>query len=410
MPKVSYLKKKMIKKDLSEIKKYMKLESTMLQIGEIYNIYLKKNDGVIVHKELAHFHSLDSDTQELYLKNFKKVLSGALDVKLFELDFMNLEDESNTQKLLYKAVDTKEKSEFMNNIDNFAQKIAENFPYESDIVITFAKCEYWKGSSKRRKEADEAIDDNVTAFNFLIGVINKIEHPKKALQFDYEDKAFRVNSINDAIINLSSPIEGLMFPTFNDNYSDVNHLMYYSNKPKEINPNFLQLALNCKWKSTGEEEKNSFDNILKAMAPEGIKTEVIQSVYEKLLNKIEVEQDVVVNLKDIKEVFEESGIDIKDIGALENAYNENVGDLNHEFKVSNIVPALNTKSIKITSEIANINISPSALKHIKQVKDINGNTCLLIKLEQTAEINGIELETESFSLIGNAEVAMDIDN
>lgn len=397
----------MIKKDLSEIKKYMKLDSTMLQIREIYNIYVKKDNSMLVHKELAFFDSLDFDTQELYLKNFKKVVGGSLDVKLFELDFINIENESSTQKLLYDTIKAKDKDTFTDNINNFAQKVATNFPYEKDVVITIAKCEYWKGSSKRRKEADEALDDNVTGFNFLIGVINKIEHPKKSLKFDSEDKAFRVNSIDDAIINLNAPIDGFMFPAFNNNYADVNHIMYFNNKPKEINPNYIQTVLNCKWTCTGEEEKTSFDNIIKAMSPEGVKTEIIQSVYEKLLNKIQDEDDISVNFDDIKTIFVESGIEIKDISLLESAYNDNVGNMNHEFKVSNIVPTLNTKSIKITSEIANINISPSALNHIKQIKDINGNTCLLIKIPNKAEINGIELETESFSLIDTREVAID---
>lgn len=397
----------MIKKDLSEIKKYMKLDSTMLQIREIYNIYVKKDNSMLVHKELAFFDSLDFDTQELYLKNFKKVVSGTLDVKLFELDFINIENENSTQKLLYDTIKTNDKEILTDNLNNFAQKIAANFPYEKDVVITIAKCEYWKGSSKRRKEADEAIDDNVTAFNFLIGVINKIEHPKKALKFDSEDKAFRVNSIDDAIINLNAPIDGFMFPAFNNNCADVNHIMYFNNKPKEINPNYIQTVLNCRWTCTGEEEKTSFDNIIKAVSPEGVKTEVIQSVYEKLLNKIQDEDDVSVDFNDIKTIFLESGIEIKDISLLESAYNDNVGSMNHEFKISNIVPTLNTKSIKITSEIASVSVSPSALNNIKQIRDINGNTCLLIKIPNKAEINGIELETESFSIIDNREVAID---
>lgn len=400
----------MIKKDLSEIKKYMKLDSTMLQIKEIYNIYVKKDNGVIVHKELANFNSLDCDTQELYLKNFKKVIGGALDVKLFELDFINLENENNNQILLYNALKAKEKVNFINNIDSFTEKISENFPYEKDIVITFANCEYWKGSSKRKKEADEAIDDKVTAFNFLIGVINKIEHPKKAIKFDYEDKSFRVNSMNDAIVNLNSPIDGFMFPAFNDNCADVNHIMYYNSKPKDINPNYIQTVLNCRWTWTGEEEKDCFDNIIKSISPDGVKTEVIQSVYEKLLNKTIDESDATASYKEIKEIFTESGLELKDTSLLESIYTDQAGDLSHEFKISNIVPPLNTQSIKITSEIANITISPSSLNHVKQIKDMNGNTCLLIKIPNSAEINGIELETESFSLIDNREVAMDINS
>ena len=77
----------MNKKDLADLRKEFKLNSYMMPIKEIYSVYLKKDNGEIITKELNHFEMMDMEKRELYLNNFKKVLTGTIDAKIFELDF-----------------------------------------------------------------------------------------------------------------------------------------------------------------------------------------------------------------------------------------------------------------------------------------------------------------------------------
>jgi hypothetical protein len=389
----------MIKKDLADMRKHMKLESTMLQFGEIYNIYLKKDNLEIIHKEVKHFNSLDEETQELYIKNFKKLLSGAMDTKLFQLDFKEIEIENHSQKLLSSALENKSKEEELLYLDELVNKLAANYKYENDIVITFIRGQYWKGAKKRSIEADEAMDDNVFAFNFFIGSINKIEYPKKALQFDYINREFRTNSALDALVNLNSPLDGFMFPCFNNNCTDVNHIMYYSGRTNEVNMDFIEEVLNCSLKITAAEEKSSFNSIIREVVGDAINPETMQTIYEKIASKAEEVEEgevPVVTMKDIQNVLEYSGVEEKDIEKLEKVYEETIGSTSFDFKVDNILPDLNSKSVKIESETANISIAPSALGKIKQVRDKHGRKCLLIELDEDIEINGIKIKDTDF--------------
>ncbi|WP_139904691.1 DUF4317 domain-containing protein [Clostridium thermarum] len=389
----------MIKKDLADMRKHMKPESTMLQFGEIYNIYLKKDNLEIIHKEVKHFNALDEETQELYIKNFKKLLSGALDTKLFELDFKDVEIENHSQGLLYSALESKSKEEELLYLDEIVNKLAANYKYDSDIVITFVRGQYWKGAKKRSIEADEAVDDNVFAFNFFIGSINKIEYPKKALQFDYINREFRTNSTLDAVINLKSPLDGFMFPCFNNNCTDVNHILYYTGRTNEVNMDFIEEVLNCSLKITAAEEKSSFNAIIKEVVGDAIAPETMQSIYEKIASKAEqVEEGEVplVTIKDVQNVLEYSGIEEKDIEKLEKVYEETIGSTSFDFKIDNILPDLKSKSVKIESETANISIAPNALSKIKQVRDKHGRKCLLIELNEDIEINGIKIKVTDF--------------
>ena len=83
----------MNKSDLAGIRKEFKLENELLKVGQIYSVYLKKDNQAIIHSQLEYFDRMDNEKQELYLKNFKKILSGALDTRLFELDFAHTDNE-----------------------------------------------------------------------------------------------------------------------------------------------------------------------------------------------------------------------------------------------------------------------------------------------------------------------------
>ncbi|NLP27906.1 MAG: DUF4317 family protein [Clostridia bacterium] len=389
----------MIKKDLAEMRKHMKIGSTMLQFNDLYSIYLKKDNLEIIHKEVKNINMLDEESQELYIKNFKKILAGALDTKLFQLDFSDTDNEDNSQKLLYTALESEDEEEKFLSLDTIVNKLANNYNYDNDIVITFVYGEYWKGAKRRSIEADEAEDDSVYSFKFIIGSINKVEYPKKAIQFDYINKEFRTNSSLDAIINLNSPMDGFMFPCFNNNYSDVNHVMYYSGKNNEVNLGFIEEVLNGTIKITAAEEKKCFNAIIKEVVGEEIEPETMQTIYENIViqgEEIEEGEEAVLSIKDVKRVLASSGIEEENIEKLEEAYEGTIGNTNFDFKVDNILPDLKSKSVKIESENANISIAPNALGKIKQVRNKHGKKCLLIELDEDIEINGFKIKGSDF--------------
>lgn len=392
----------MNKKEIASMKKEFKLGSVMLNIKEIYSVYLKKDNGEIIHSEFSYFDKMEEEKQELYLNNFKKVLSGTIDTKLFQLNFENLEGvKENSQEFLCNLLEASEEQIdlFKENADNLVEKIYNNCNYDTDIVITLIKGEYWKAKKKLREEADESIDDYVQALRFTMGSINKIDAPKSALKFDYKAKEFKANSSLESVINLNNPIEGFMFPNFNGGYEDVNNIIYYTSKAKAINTSFVKDVLNCNLVLTAEDEKENFINILNAAADEQITPAIMQEIYEKLYIKSEDEDEeeiaATLDIKDLKRILSESGIESTD--NLENAFEEIVGAENYDFKIRNIIPDFNAKSVKITNSTSNITVMPKDLSTIKQVKNKEGKKYLMIEIEEDVVINGVKVKTEELN-------------
>lgn len=389
----------MNKKELSGIRKEFKLDSGMMKIQEIYSVYLKKDNVQIdyepvIHSEFDFFDRMDMDKKELFLGNFKKVLTGAIDTKIFELDFQNTQEENDTQKILSNALKVSNKDEVQNYLNDFIKKIADNYKYETDVVVTFIKAEYWLGSSHRNTEADESIDDAVQSFNFILSSVNKIDIPKRTLKYDYNDKEFKANSVLDSVINLNSPLEGFMFPSLSNGYSDINKILYYASKPKELNVAFIDKVLNCEFKFTAEDEKNCFGDILKSIIGDTIKPELMQDIYvniHELAEQAEEGECPTLGISDIKNILSNCGAE--SIYDIDTAFEETCG-IKYDFKINNIMPEFNSKSIKITSEIANITLTPKDLNSVKQVKNKDGRRCLLIEIDEDIVIEGFTLETE----------------
>jgi hypothetical protein len=391
----------MNKKEIADIRKEFKLDSNMMKIQEIYTVYLKKDNVQIdfepvIHSEFDYFDRMDMDKKELFLGSFKKVLTGALDTKLFELNFQNLKEENNTQKLLGSALNSSNKGEIQDYINKVIEKITANYKYETDVVITFIKAEYWLGTSHKNMSAEQSIDDAMQSFNFILSSVNKIDIPKRTLKFDYTGKEFKANSVLDSVINLSSPLEGFMFPCLSNGYTDINKILYYASKPKDLNSTFIENVLDCSFKFTAEDEKNCFSDILKSIIGDKIKPDLMQDIYAniyELAQQTEEEDNPTLGISDVKNILNNCGVEI--ISDIETAFEETCGS-KYDFKINNIVPEFNSKSIKITSEVANIILTPKDLNSVKQVKNKDGRRCLLIEIDDDIVIEGFKLETEEF--------------
>lgn len=385
----------MNKKELAGLRKEFKLDTFKLNINELYNVYLKKDNGAIVHQELHYFDKLDEEMKELYLKNFKKVLTGAFDTKLFELKFQDTGYENSTQSILYNLNNSDVGEDIAENTNKIIEKLIQVYNYDTDVVVTFVKAEYMMNFNKKGAEYDEGGDDIVQAFKFLLCTINKIDVPKRALRFDFKQKEFNIDSPNDAVINLNAPVSGFVFPTISCGEPDINGVLFYNGKSGELNESFIEGVLNCEVRMDAETERETFQTILQNAIGDTIKPEMMQDIYERI-NEVSAACDEesgevpVVNIDHVKGILEDIGVG--STNELELAFDTYVGK-QYDFKVENIVPDFNSKSIKITSESANIMLTPKDLSSIRQVKDKNGRKCLLIELTDDVVIDGFKLET-----------------
>lgn len=75
------------KKDIANFRRQLKLNNDLLTMKDIFHVYVMKESSDIYHWESTPFGMLEQEQQELFIDGFKKVLTGQLDEKLFEIKF-----------------------------------------------------------------------------------------------------------------------------------------------------------------------------------------------------------------------------------------------------------------------------------------------------------------------------------
>ncbi|MGY4690992.1 DUF4317 domain-containing protein [Salibacterium sp. K-3] len=387
----------MDKKDIAGIRRQFKMDNDLLKISDIFNVYIMKETTEIYHHQSQPFEMLTEEQQELFMDNFKKVLTGQLDEKLFELKFKR-DAENSSQLILHKGLLSSDTEDWKEQMLHMTQKMIEDHPSEKDIVITFIRAEYLKPTKRRNDETEESDRDAVYSNPFILCSMNKTEDPKKEMQFDYIEKEFKYKIETDPVIDLNHPISGFLFPSIKDGTSDVNHVLYAAGKANEPDYRFIEEVLNGEEIKTAKEDKAVFEEVIKDVVGEQVTPATLANVYGEINRVVEEnEEDTppTLDYKDVGNVLKQSGEQV-DPEYVKTAFQRAADNETHELKASSIVPKYNSKSIKINTKIANISISPQDLEYVRQV-NYQGKRCIMIEVDEDAEVDGFKMLPQAFN-------------
>ncbi|WP_438448064.1 DUF4317 domain-containing protein [Gorillibacterium sp. sgz5001074] len=386
----------MIKKEVAHIRKQFKLDHDLLKVFDILNVYITKDSNEIYHYECQPFALVDREKQELYMGNFKKLLTGELDQKLFELKFQEQAEEPS-RVLLHQGLVTGDTEEWMNLMLVLVEKMLANQKYERDTVVTFVRGQYFRPTKIRNEEAEESEKDEMFAHPFILCSVNSTEQQRKSIIFDYVEREFKYNVIVDPIIKLSMPEQGFFYPSVTDHYSDVNRILYCVGKANEPNHLFIEQVLNAEKTVTAQEERVIFEEIVKEVVGEQLDAATIAHVYEEIHQVIETHDEEAppkLDYKDVARLLTTSGVEDVTTERVERAFQAVVDDKNYEMKASSVIPKFTSKSIKIETKVATISVSPQDLRYVKQV-NYQGKRCIMIEVDEDVVIEGFTLNTET---------------
>ena len=325
-------------------------------------------------------------------------------MKLFEVRFSPTEEgqRNHTQQLLYAGLHTTAADDWKKEMQLIAEKMIEDVQYEKDLVITFIRGNYFKPTQKNLEEREMRETDETYTTPFILCSMNHTELPKPSLVFDFLGREFKSSEMADPIVKLASPIGGFLFPCFTDNAADVNHILYAAGKANKPDYAFIENVLNGEEIMTAEDDKAVFEEIVKHVVGDEVHTQTLANVYDELhrmtLAEEEDEDEEYIPLLDPKEmerVLKASGVENVDAEKVQEAYQTIVDDESYELNASHVVPNYTTKSIKISTKVANISISPQDLKYVKQVNH-NDKRYLMIEVEEDTMVEGFTLLEELF--------------
>ncbi len=152
----------MNKKEISEIRKLFTPESSV--ITRICGCYID-GEKEIKCKTKEAFHSLSEEEAFKYFEIFKHSMSGTLGKNLLNLEFpLEQEMEGGTQEFLLKLRNSKLEDDGL--LDEFYNKIIENYEYPSNYYVTLIHAVY--DVPGKSTAGDEMFDASDEVYDYML--------------------------------------------------------------------------------------------------------------------------------------------------------------------------------------------------------------------------------------------------
>jgi hypothetical protein len=388
----------MNKKDLSAFRRQFKTDSYSLKINHLYTAYIKKDNKNLLYAELCSFERKSEAEQEIYLAGFKKLLTGGLNSKIFELPFDDSTPNNEGQAFCRRLL-TARGEDFAECCNAYIERLSSCYTYDTDIVVSFAGGKYNKPAGRKSRKGEETsldgIDDTSFGYEFILCSVSRADDSRRGIYYSAAADRFELSSALNKELNIPAPVDGFVYPAIGDFGPDVNKLLYYTAKANVRNDALLESVLNCRLDLTARDERERFDTLLRLVSGGKIKPEVLKTISGAVSEKLETYKEdgetVTLDASELRGIFAESGIE--DLSGFEEAFCE-AAEEGYVFRAESLVGG-SARSVRISTGISDISVELENLISVRQVINARGRKCLEIELGDDAEINGIPLETEN---------------
>ena len=372
----------MNKKEVAEIRRQYVPERCT--ISRICGCYVDAEKNIKTTMKEA-FLSLPEDDAFKYFTIFKKTLSGTVGRNLVNLDFpLEEEHEGGHQEFLLKLRNSKLKDDAL--VEEFYNRIIDTFPFGENYYIILIHVAYdVPGKATDGTEMYYA-SDNV--FEYLLCSLCPVHLSKPGLGYN-EAKNCIENRIQDWIVD--QPMKGFLFPAFNDRYTDIHSMLYYTKNATDLQEDFLKNMFGCtRIPLDADSQKETFNCLIADTLGTDCDYSVVKNIHEILNEKIEEFKDspepLELGKQDVRRLFEDSGVPDSRMEDFDQCYDEGVGEQT-TFLATNIA---SSRKFNIETPDVVVKVNPEAADLV-ETRIIDGRQCLVIAINEHVEVNGISI-------------------
>lgn len=372
----------MNKKEVAEIRRQYVPERCT--ISRICGCYVDAEKNIKTTMKEA-FLSLPEDDAFKYFTIFKKTLSGTVGRNLVNLDFpLEEEHEGGHQEFLLKLRNSKLKDDAL--VEEFYNQIIDTFPFGENYYIILIHVAY--DVPGKATDGTEMYDASDNVFEYLLCSLCPVHLSKPGLGYN-EAKNCIENRIQDWIVD--QPMKGFLFPAFNDRYTDIHSMLYYTKNATDLQEDFLKNMFGCtRIPLDADSQKETFNCLIADTLRTDCDYSVVKNIHEILNEKIEEFKDspepLELGKQDVRRLFEDSGVPDSRMEDFDQCYDEEVGEQT-TFLATNIA---SSRKFNIETPDVVVKVNPEAADLV-ETRIIDGRQCLVIAINEHVEVNGISI-------------------
>lgn len=270
-------------------------------------------------------------------------------------------------------------------LEEYYNRIIENYEFVGNYLILIVHDVYdVPGKTTDGLEMEDASDE---IYEYILSCICPVELSKPGLSYDAAENTFR-NRTRDWVVSL--PDAGFLFPAFHDRGSDIHSTLYYSKNPEELKDNLVEQLLGCPLPLSAESQKETFQTLIEDTLGEDCGIEMVKNIHDRLTELAEERKEspepVVLNRNEVKNILADSGVANDKLADFDKYYEETAGEDTPLF-MNNV---MNTRSFEVKTPDVVVKVNPERTDLI-ETRTIDGRECLVIALDGSVEVNGINV-------------------
>ena len=372
----------MNKREIAEIKKQFKKDKNA--ITRICGCYVDA-EKQIKTKFREAFFALSEEEIFKYYEIFKKTLSGGIGKNLHNLEFsIHDEGEDSAHALLMKLREDKLGDDEV--VDNFYQKVIENYDYGENYYIILIHSAY--DVPGKAKDDEEMFDMSEEVYNHILCCICPVKLSEPGLSYNEV-----TNQIEERPRDwwVQPPMTGFLFPAFNDRSTDIHSLLYFSKNPEELHYEFIDTCLGAPSPISFKAQKEAFQEVLSGTLGEECDYTIVRQIHENLTEMAEEHKEDQEPLRlskpEVKDLLEKSGVEPERLERFDQVYEEAAGE-----NTSILVPAITgTGKFAVKTPDVDIKVNPDRLDLV-ETRLIEGRRFLVIAVEDNVKVNGMPVK------------------
>lgn len=380
----------MIQKEIGEIKKRFSPDKNC--ISNIYGCYVSAKKEIISMFKCSPGIMPVSEC-ELYLKLFKKALSGTVGKNLIDINFSTNQVTGSEEHTLLMTL----KDSHLNNEEAreaLFKKIIDSYDSAGKGFVILLALDKYDVPFKNDKEdaLPYSEEESSSIFTYFVCAVCPVSESRVELGYVAKDKEFHSFPFPQII---ASPDIGFMFPSFDDRSTNIYKAVMYSKNTLVLQQGFIDAVFNISPPMSAHEQKEAFDNAIAEALEKDCSFDVMQAVHEQILERIEEHKEskkhepLELDVKDVATILKTSGVPEEKVESFEQKCKENFVKA-ETLNPNNIIDA---KKFQVITPQVKISVDPT-YSYAIEAKVIDGRKYILIPAGDGVSVNGIEINIE----------------
>lgn len=370
-------------KEVAEIRRHIRRDRS--NMTAIYGCYVNDNKEII--SEFRSSTGMMSENEgDKYFGLLRKCLSGTIGKHLIDINFQTSQVvDSPEHKLLMELRQSGLSNDELRM--SFYRKVMETVSFEGGYLILIG-CDTYDVPFKK----DSSGEDSTESYKFLLCAVCPVKLTKATLHYVPEEKLFHDGGITNVVGN---PEIGFLFPAFDNRATNIYNALYYTRNIKESQEAFVDTIFHTPIPKPAYTQKKSFEAILSNALADECSMDVVQTVHEQIVQRIELHKEskvadpLLISKEDMKDVLTGCGISDKHLAKFSVDYDEVFG-FEADVHPKNII---DEKKFEIKTPDVSIKVAPDRTDLI-ETRVIGGVKYILINAEEDVEVNGVSIHIE----------------